>query len=71
MSEANATPSGAEPRRVAVDFFYDLGSSYAWLTAERIDALFTTPPVWTPVLLGELFWGDDRLDEAAASVREQ
>ena len=37
------------------EFFYDLGSPYAWLTAERIDALFDESPVWTPVLLGGIF----------------
>jgi 2-hydroxychromene-2-carboxylate isomerase len=40
-------------------FFYDLGSPYAYLAAERIDALFADaggqPPEWQPVLLGGLF----------------
>jgi 2-hydroxychromene-2-carboxylate isomerase len=36
-------------------FFYDLGSPYAWLSAERIDALFAVPPTWVPVLLGGIF----------------
>jgi 2-hydroxychromene-2-carboxylate isomerase len=40
-------------------FFYDLGSPYAYLAAERIDALFANaggqPPEWQPVLLGGLF----------------
>lgn len=42
-----------------VAFFYDLGSPYAWLAAERIDRLFEEaglePPEWNPVLLGGLF----------------
>ncbi len=36
-------------------FYYDLGSPYAWLAAERINALFPEPPVWEPILLGALF----------------
>jgi 2-hydroxychromene-2-carboxylate isomerase len=41
-----------EPRPV---FYYDLGSPYAWLAAERINSLFPVVPVWQPVLLGALF----------------
>ena len=41
------------------EFFFDLGSPYAWLSAERIDSLFESAgrelPVWRPVLLGGLF----------------
>jgi 2-hydroxychromene-2-carboxylate isomerase len=40
-------------------FYYDLGSPYAYLAAERINALFADacdqPPEWQPVLLGGLF----------------
>jgi 2-hydroxychromene-2-carboxylate isomerase len=40
-------------------FFYDLGSPYSYLAAERVNALFTDaigePPEWQPVLLGALF----------------
>ena len=40
-------------------FYYDLGSPYAYLAAERIHAVFeeagAEPPVWQPVLLGGLF----------------
>jgi 2-hydroxychromene-2-carboxylate isomerase len=40
-------------------FFFDLGSPYAYLAAERVNALFAEaglePPVWEPVLLGGLF----------------
>ena len=40
-------------------FFFDLGSPYAYLAAERVNALFVEacgePPVWEPVLLGGLF----------------
>jgi 2-hydroxychromene-2-carboxylate isomerase len=40
-------------------FFYDLGSPYAYLSAERIHRVFeeagAEPPEWRPVLLGGLF----------------
>jgi 2-hydroxychromene-2-carboxylate isomerase len=40
-------------------FFFDLGSPYAYLAAERVNAMFAEavgePPVWEPVLLGGLF----------------
>jgi 2-hydroxychromene-2-carboxylate isomerase len=40
-------------------FYYDLGSPYAYLAAERVNALFVDsvgePPEWEPVLLGGLF----------------
>ena len=40
-------------------FYYDLGSPYAYLAAERVNALFAAeagePPEWQPVLLGGLF----------------
>jgi 2-hydroxychromene-2-carboxylate isomerase len=40
-------------------FFFDLGSPYAYLAAERVNGLFAEqglePPEWQPVLLGGLF----------------
>jgi 2-hydroxychromene-2-carboxylate isomerase len=40
-------------------FYFDLGSPYAYLAAERIGALFTEAklgqPEWQPILLGGLF----------------
>jgi 2-hydroxychromene-2-carboxylate isomerase len=45
-------------------FYFDLGSPYAYLTAERISGLFTEAgleqPEWQPVLLGGLFQRFDR-----------
>jgi 2-hydroxychromene-2-carboxylate isomerase len=41
-----------DPRPV---FYYDLGSPYAWLAAERINSLFPVVPIWQPILLGGLF----------------
>jgi 2-hydroxychromene-2-carboxylate isomerase len=36
-------------------FYFDLGSPYAYLAAERVNSLFAEPPVWQPILLGGLF----------------
>jgi 2-hydroxychromene-2-carboxylate isomerase len=45
-------------------FYFDLGSPYAYLSAERISGLFTEAeleqPVWQPILLGGLFKRFDR-----------
>jgi 2-hydroxychromene-2-carboxylate isomerase len=49
---------------VRASFYYDLGSPYAYLSAERISGLFTEAgleqPEWQPVLLGGLFHRFDR-----------
>jgi 2-hydroxychromene-2-carboxylate isomerase len=51
-----STPEAASRRCV---FYFDLGSPYAYLTAERISGLFTDAeleqPEWQPILLGGLF----------------
>jgi 2-hydroxychromene-2-carboxylate isomerase len=60
-------------------FYYDLGSPYAYLSAERISGLFTEAeleqPEWQPILLGGLFqqfgrasWGTG--PERAAGMAE-
>jgi 2-hydroxychromene-2-carboxylate isomerase len=36
-------------------FYFDLGSPFAYLTAERIDKLLPGPMLWQPVSLGGLF----------------
>ncbi|HTR73884.1 MAG TPA: DsbA family protein [Solirubrobacterales bacterium] len=45
-------------------FYYDLGSPYAYLSAERISGLFSEAgleqPEWQPILLGALFARFDR-----------
>jgi 2-hydroxychromene-2-carboxylate isomerase len=49
---------------VRATFYYDLGSPYAYLSAERISGLFAEAeleqPEWQPVLLGGLFARFDR-----------
>jgi 2-hydroxychromene-2-carboxylate isomerase len=45
-------------------FYFDVGSPYAYLTAERISAVFAeaglAQPEWRPILLGGLFQRFDR-----------
>lgn len=36
-------------------FYFDLGSPFAYLAAERINTVLKTPPIWQPILLGALF----------------
>jgi 2-hydroxychromene-2-carboxylate isomerase len=36
-------------------FYYDLGSPYAYLTAERITSVLPTQPIWQPILLGGIW----------------
>jgi 2-hydroxychromene-2-carboxylate isomerase len=36
-------------------FYYDLGSPYAWLAAERIHHVLPVVPVWQPILLGGIW----------------
>jgi len=63
-------------------FYFDLGSPYAYLTAERISGAFTDAeleqPEWQPILLGGLFkrfgrdsWGNGPEQIGRASCRER
>ena len=56
-------------------FFFDLGSPYAYLSAERISSVFEAagapPPEWQPVLLGGLFARFDRSSWARGPGREE
>jgi 2-hydroxychromene-2-carboxylate isomerase len=61
-------------------FYFDLGSPYAYLAAERITTLLPEPVQWQPVLLGGLFklagrssWalGDHRRREAGMAEIER
>jgi len=64
-------------------FYFDLGSPYAYLTAERISGLFSEAdleqPEWQPVLLGALFkhsgrgsWGNGpEREEGMAEVERR
>ncbi|MDQ3728348.1 MAG: DsbA family protein [Actinomycetota bacterium] len=56
-------------------FYYDLGSPYAYLSAERIHSVFeeagAPPPVWKPILLGGLFARFDRGSWAQTHARAE
>jgi 2-hydroxychromene-2-carboxylate isomerase len=41
-------------------FYFDLGSPYAYLTAERLDEVLEEPVVWQPISLGGLFKANGR-----------
>ena len=60
---------------VPASFYYDLGSPYAYLSAERIHSVFeeagAPPPVWKPVLLGGLFARFDRGSWARTDARDE
>jgi 2-hydroxychromene-2-carboxylate isomerase len=62
-------------------FYYDLGSPYAYLAAERVSSVFAEagadPPEWQPILLGGLFkrfgrdsWGNGPERESGMSECE-
>jgi 2-hydroxychromene-2-carboxylate isomerase len=44
------TPESSQPT-----FYYDLGSPYAYLAAERVNAVLPVVPIWQPILLGGLW----------------
>jgi 2-hydroxychromene-2-carboxylate isomerase len=56
-------------------FYYDLGSPYAYLAAERVSGLFAQagadPPEWQPILLGGLFKRFDRSSWGEGPERER
>lgn len=52
-------------------FYYDLGSPYAYLAADRIDLEFETPVEWVPVLLGGIFKHTGRSSWAETPAREE
>jgi len=56
-------------------FYFDLGSPYSYLTAERLQGVLPVMPVWQPILLGGIWqqsggqsWGVT--DEREAGQRE-
>ena len=58
-----------------VTFYFDLGSPYAYLAAERLETVLPEPIDWRPILLGGLFrahgrgsWG--RSDDREAGMAE-
>jgi 2-hydroxychromene-2-carboxylate isomerase len=63
------------PERPRAVFYYDLGSPYAYLSAERISGLFTEAgleqPEWQPILLGGLFRRFERGSWAETPARAE
>jgi 2-hydroxychromene-2-carboxylate isomerase len=55
----------------SVTFYFDLGSPYAYLAAERLDAQLVGPVRWQPVLLGGLFKLTGRTSWALADYRRR
>jgi 2-hydroxychromene-2-carboxylate isomerase len=66
---------GEAPEERLATFYFDLGSPYAYLAAERISRLFADAelpqPEWKPVLLGGLFARFDRGSWAETEAREE
>jgi 2-hydroxychromene-2-carboxylate isomerase len=52
-------------------FYFDLGSPYAWLAAERIHQVLPTPPVWQPILLGGIWQQTGGRSWATTNMREE
>ena len=63
-----------DPRLDRPVFYFDLGSPYAYLAAERVNGLFAEsglePPEWQPILLGGLFKRFNRGSWALTPDRE-
>jgi 2-hydroxychromene-2-carboxylate isomerase len=53
----------------AATFYYDLGSPYAWLAAERVDEALPGEVDWQPVPLGGLFRATGRSSWARTEAR--
>jgi 2-hydroxychromene-2-carboxylate isomerase len=82
LGDSRVDKADAERSSRRVVFYFDLGSPYAYLSAERISGLFTEAeleqPEWQPILLGGLFrrfergsWGEteDRAEGMAEIER--
>lgn len=75
LSAGGEAPAAAEPERRLSTFYFDLGSPYSYLSAERISRLFADSeleqPEWQPVLLGGLFAKFDRGSWSQTEMREE
>jgi 2-hydroxychromene-2-carboxylate isomerase len=52
-------------------FYFDLGSPYAWLAAERVHQVMPAPPVWQPILLGGIWQQTGGRSWATTAKREE
>ncbi len=59
--------TGDNPRPV---FYYDLGSPYSYLAAERVNHVLGVVPVWQPILLGGVFRATGRGSWSHTDERE-
>jgi 2-hydroxychromene-2-carboxylate isomerase len=71
MSGLDQGPSQARRTMPRVTFYFDLGSPYAYLMAERLDTLLAEPVVWQPILLGGLFKATGRSSWALGEARRR
>jgi 2-hydroxychromene-2-carboxylate isomerase len=62
-----AQGAGEANRMNDVSFYFDLGSPFAYLAAERIDDVLMEPVAWQPVSLGALFKATGRSSWALGS----
>ena len=64
-----------DPETRLSTFYFDLGSPYSYLSAERISRLFIDAeieqPEWQPVLLGGLFAKFDRGSWSQTDMRDE
>jgi 2-hydroxychromene-2-carboxylate isomerase len=52
-------------------FYYDLGSPYSWLAAERVNSELPEVPIWRPILLGGVFKAVGRRSWATTDARAE
>ena len=52
-------------------FYYDLGSPYAYLAAERLTRVLPEVPVWQPILLGGVWQESGGQSWAVTDVRDE
>jgi 2-hydroxychromene-2-carboxylate isomerase len=52
-------------------FYYDLGSPYAYLAAERIQRILPVVPVWQPILLGGIWKETGGMSWATTDERQR
>jgi 2-hydroxychromene-2-carboxylate isomerase len=52
-------------------FYFDVGSPYAWLAAERVNHVLPVVPVWQPVLLGGIWSHTGGGSWSATEAREE
>jgi len=75
LPDTGETGREAEDLPGVISFYFDLGSPYAYLSAERISRLFAdaglAQPEWKPILLGALFARFDRGSWSLTPARDE